>query len=149
MKGSQFGFDYLKTPAAKDQWENVKLNQEQMAQLASWVRVINRLEVSDARRKSKELIAALRIPVEDFPQPLNAELNRFGFHKTAFEDEEYKFDATGGMFTFVSTDWRADEFVCRKFCVGRRQHGQRKPGSFFDDQRLSRPFPVSDAGKES
>ena len=75
-----------------------------MSELASFGRAINRLEVSDARRKSKELIAALRRPSEDFPPPLNDELNRFGFHKTAFKDGAYEFDATGGKFTCIATD---------------------------------------------
>jgi hypothetical protein len=104
MKGNQLGFDYLQVPAADDAWEKIKINQQQMSELASWVRVINRLEVSDARRKSKELIEALRKPSDDFPQPLNDELNRFGFNKTAFKDGEYEFDAAGGEFTCVTAD---------------------------------------------
>ena len=102
-KGSQLGFDYLKVPAPDNNWEKIKINQEQMQDLASWVRVVNRLEVSDVRRKSKELIQALRLPVAEFAPPLSDELNRFGFNKTGFQDGAYEFDAAGGTFSCVST----------------------------------------------
>lgn len=111
-KNNQFGFDYLEVPAADKTWEKIKIDKQQMSELASWLQVINRLEVSDARRKSKELIEALRISTEDFPQPLNDELNRFGFNETGFKDGEHEFDATGGKFTCTTTNGvRMDVYV--------------------------------------
>lgn len=102
LKGKQLGFDQLEIPNEDDEWIAAIPTQNQQQQLASWVKVINGLTVSDVRRKSKELIKALRQPVDEFQPEFNKELNQFGFDQKS-DDADYEFRAAGGKFTVTTS----------------------------------------------